>query len=63
MRSLMIAGCVAVAMGCSTTKEVVAAPAPAPQPVVVTSPAQPSTVGVTPQSPPPTKVIVVPSNN
>jgi hypothetical protein len=62
MRRLMLAGCVAAALGCSTTKDVVAAPAPAPQPVVVTSPAQPSTVVVTPQSPP-TKVIVVPSNN
>jgi hypothetical protein len=60
MRKLMIAGCVAVVLGCSTTKEA-AAPAPAAQPVVVTPPAQPSTVVVTPQTPPP-KVVVVPSN-
>lgn len=61
MRKLMIAGCVAAALGCSTTKDV-AAPAPAAQPVVVTTPAEPSTVVVTPQSPP-AKVIVVPSTN
>ena len=61
MRRLMIAGCVAAALGCSTTKDVVATPPPAAQPVVVTQPAQPSTVVVTPQAPP-AKVIVVPSN-
>jgi hypothetical protein len=61
MRRLMIAGCIAAALGCSTTKEEVATPAPAAQPVVVTPPAQPSTVVVTPQAPP-AKVIVVPNN-
>jgi hypothetical protein len=61
MRRLMLAGCVAAALGCSTTKEVVA-PAPAAQPVVVTPTAQPSTVVVTPETPP-AKVIVVPSSN
>jgi hypothetical protein len=60
MRRLMIAGCVAAALGCSTTKE--ATPAPAAQPVVVTPQAQPSTVIVTPQQPPAAKVIVVPNN-
>jgi hypothetical protein len=59
MRRLIIAGCVAAALGCSTTKEVEAPPAA--QPVVVTPSAQPSTVVVTPQAPP-AKVIVVPSN-
>jgi hypothetical protein len=48
MRRLIIAGCVAAALGCSTTKEVEAPPAA--QPVVVTP------------SAPPAKVIVVPSN-
>lgn len=60
MRTLMIAGCLAAALGCSTTNEA-AKPAPAAQPVVVTPAAQPSTVVVTPQAPP-AKVVVVPSN-
>jgi hypothetical protein len=62
MRKLIIAGCIAAGLGCSTTKEVVATPDPAAQPVIVTPSSQPSTVVVTPQSPPPAKVIVVPSN-
>ena len=49
MRRLMLAGCVAAALGCSTTTEVKAPPA------------QPSTTVVTPPAPP-AKVIVVPTN-
>ena len=60
MRKLIIAGCVAAALGCSTTNEA-AKPAPAAQPVVVTPAAQPSTVVVTPPAPP-AKVGGVPSN-
>jgi len=60
MRRLMLAGCVAVALGCSTTNEA-AKPAPAPQPVIVTPPAQPSTVVVPPQAST-DKVIVVPNS-
>jgi hypothetical protein len=60
MRRLMLAGCVAAALGCSTTTEVKAPPAQ-PSTTVVTPPAQPSTTVVTPPAPP-AKVIVVPTN-